>query len=191
MNDPLRWPFQFQKWGKLQPFKKSDITGQKAAIRVCDEGPPCWKKTCWNENTTPRSTLQNPWVFYPSFFWVMCSLNTKETCVPTPRPWGPPWKFFRSLWSAIDCQLAIALRALHYRKRREVERKFPGFARFISLSRKFFLTSPNEGLKMVVIHPPVSVNLACPPVFAGGEKSLSDAEIKKSISICPGKRIGR
>ena len=48
----------------------------------------------------------------------------------------------------------------------------------MSLSRKFFLTSPKEGLEMV-IHPPVSVNLACPPVFAGGEKSHGDAEIKK------------
>ena len=97
---------------------------------------------------------------------------------PGLDPGGPHWKFFRSLWSAIE-KMAIALRALHCRKRREVERKFPGFARFMSLSRKFFLPSPNEGLEMVVIHSPVPVNLACPPVFAGGEKSLSDAEIKE------------
>lgn len=158
VNDPLRWPLP--EMGEVAALQK-DLTSRVKQSGFAMKVPPCRKKKCWNEDTTPKSTLQNPWAFYPCFFWVMCFFNTKETYVPTPRPWGPPQKFFRSLWSAIE-KMAIALRALHCPKRREVERKFPGFARFMSLSRKFFLTSPNEGLEMVVIHSPVSVNLANP-----------------------------
>lgn len=167
----------FRNGGSCSPSKKIWHHGwNNQDLRW--RSPPVGKRNA--EMKTPLQTV--PYKILGFFIQVFLGdvfFYTKETYVPTPRPWGPPKKFFRSLWSAINCQLAIALRAFHCRKRREVERKFPGFVRFMSLSRKFFLTSPNEGLTMVVIHPPVSVNLACPPVFAGGEKSRSDAEIKK------------
>ena len=60
VNDPLRWPLP--EMGEVAALQK-DLKQSGFAIKV----PPCRKKKCWNEDTTPKSTLQNPWAFYPSF----------------------------------------------------------------------------------------------------------------------------